>query len=49
MAAILGECVCVCGGGGSLHPNNKYMGMCRCVGYGFQAFLSRTGYGKHAF
>ena len=36
-------------GGGGLLPYIDYMGICYCTGYHFQAFLSRTGYRKHAF
>ena len=34
------------GGGGGVLLYIDYTGMCRCTGYGFQAFLSRTGYRK---
>ena len=30
-------------GGGAL-PHMRYIGMCRCEGYGFQAVYSRIGY-----
>ena len=29
--------------GGGVLPYIDYTGMCRCTGYGFQAFLSRAG------
>ena len=32
---------------GGVLPYIDYTGMCRCRGYVFQAFLSRTGYRKH--
>ena len=28
-------------------PYIDYTGMCRCTGFGFEGFLSRTGYRKH--
>ena len=30
--------------GGGVLPYMGYIGMCRCKGYGFQAFYSRIGY-----
>ena len=30
--------------GGGVLPYMGYIGMCRCVGYGFQAVYSRIGY-----
>ena len=32
------------GGGGGVLPYMGYIGMCRCEGYGFQAFYSGIGY-----
>ena len=32
------------GGGGEVVPYMGYIGMCRCEGYGFQAFYSSIGY-----
>ena len=31
------------GGGGGVLPYMGYLGMCRCVGYGFQVVYSRIG------
>ena len=47
VSVLLGRVVVV--GGGRLLPYIDYTGMCRCTGYGFPAFLSRTRYRKHAF
>ena len=37
------------GGRGGRLPYIDYAGTCRCTGYGFRDFLSRTGYRKRAF